>query len=989
MRALKWTILWWAVSCLPAYSGTVSQVPTITGPSPSLRNLTMGANFDDVFVATSYSAMDTQGGGTFVRWGTGTCSVYPGGDDGGVVIESTNGTGTACYVRQFSGAVHLKWYGIVMDQDVVGACSGTLSTNCLTNAFTAARTLGYGSVQPVVDTDGLRIRSSASIQMPANERLTCGAPFTGLIAASNYATATGAIILDHSATINIVTNTGLTQNADQVELDHCIVLTDGRTSGVATINLNPTNHSQVIANNAAMVSNSDTGISCDGAEQPYIHDVTVIGFDTGISSFNCGRFRLEHANIDADVPVYLANGQSVAHLSHISAQAFLSKGVTDRNGTYSASKITPGAAGACRVELSGSPDVHTGDYVYLNGDGNYHTAEGVLGCEGLHVVSQFSATQFDLVGTNCPPTDCYNSGGSSFLTTNASWAINSQVLHVDSTSGVHANELVTSSDTGVFNGYSFVKVVSVSPYTKTVVIDHFTKDVSSVTTPPTVSFTNTGGCSLSGCGLTLYDFGAVHIAAGNSLGGLATNHLAACIRAGGPGDTSALGILADDIFCGQFQIEYDLRSADPFVCTGCGFDNEPKLADDTQIAALYGPATKPLALSGSVDSHNTKKVNGFTITGTTMTSITAQHAGWFVGYEVYKGGSDIGSISNVNPNGLTITLTASAGTAGEAVDLTIPYPSQEDTGAADFVGTDFGSGGGVIVDAPNGYCNAMQGGIVKPNATDILAVEFVHGCANINLSTNKNNNVLVGASAGAGSSMIGSNLPSGTMVFENAALGHSFGALGNYFGLGGQANTASFGANSSCPASSDTTVLVLCGGGAQGSADNGNGYSQCNPNYSPGSATGCIQYGMNSAGSVRMLDSSKNPVSEFKDSSHMQLNYTYQDGIVANSAAGTPPTLAAGINVVASCVHTGCAADKVKLPLASNMVDAAATPSGSSCASSGVGNCGAAGGVTIINKAANSITIATNGSDTVSTTTLASGKSITFWPVTGVGWVSP
>jgi len=120
----------------------------------------------------------------------------------------------------------------------------------------------------------------------------------------------------------------------------------------------------------------------------------------------------------------------------------------------------------------------------------------------------------------------------------------------------------------------------------------------------------------------------------------------------------------------------------------------------------------------------------------------------------------------------------------------------------------------------------------------------------------------------------------------------------------------------------------------------------------------------------------------------MHLGNTYQDAIVANSG-GSAPILTAGINVVGSCVHTGCTnggvIDKMKLPTASTMVDVLVIPSGSACATAGAGNCGAGGAVTVVNNTANSIQVVPSSTDTLNgaTTgdTLGSKRSRTYWPV--------
>src|ERR1041385_1480212 len=50
------------------------------------------------------SGSNDGGGGTFVKYSPPSCSA-----DGGVVFQGPTGT---CYRRQFTGPVHLKWYGV-------------------------------------------------------------------------------------------------------------------------------------------------------------------------------------------------------------------------------------------------------------------------------------------------------------------------------------------------------------------------------------------------------------------------------------------------------------------------------------------------------------------------------------------------------------------------------------------------------------------------------------------------------------------------------------------------------------------------------------------------------------------------------------------------------------------------------------------------------------------------------------------------------------
>jgi hypothetical protein len=126
----------------------------------------------------------------------------------------------------------------------------------------------------------------------------------------------------------------------------------------------------------------------------------------------------------------------------------------------------------------------------------------------------------------------------------------------------------------------------------------------------------------------------------------------------------------------------------------------------------------------------------------------------------------------------------------------------------------------------------------------------------------------------------------------------------------------------------------------------------------------------------------------------MHLDKTYQDSLQANVTLSTP-TVAAGVNIVSSCVGGSCTSKGVKLPLTALMLDVSSTPTGSACASAGSGNCGAAGGITIVNNTSSTITIwpASTGSETVNggaSDQIQMKRTKTYWPFVGApgGWIT-
>jgi hypothetical protein len=554
-------------------------------------------------------------------------------------------------------------------------------------------------------------------------------------------------------------------------------------------------------------------------------------------------------------------------------------------------------------------------------------------------------------------------------TCGSSWAKNSHVLNFCVTDpnyalGVRAGETVTVSDSVTFGGVH-VNVLSVSKYVKNgqyrIVVDAPTQDTKTAADGYTLSFYNVGSYDTGHASSSLFLYLSARVYAGYSIGGAATGQRAASMQGGSPFDDSAMGIIAVNSFCLNALLQYHFDSLDPVTCTGCGMDSDPDISDDQQIGVYYGHGLpRILTLTGTVQSTGTNrdKITGIMFNGN---PINAAFAGWKKGDHiscVLTGTStscgfsddtiqgflfdtsatpkawDIHMNSNATQDG-SVTLTNTGG--GAPITATSPP-----TGKGHFLGAATG-GGNIVIDGASGHpCNEVSSTAAAVNMKGRPALELLGGCATVmGLSSTQENDVIAGSGLASGSSLLGSYFD-GSLYYENPAS----------YALNTAGNTLTSG--------------------------EGNGIRQCNPSYTGG----CVQYTMNSSGAWRTLDSSGNPVQEFKDVSHALLAHTYQDGVAAN-ASTNPPLLSAGITVVSSCSGTGC---KVKLPAASAMLDVSASPVGSVCATAGAGNCGTGGSMTVINKTTGSFLVVPTGTDTINgsaSLSLGAGASKTL--LAGVG----
>jgi hypothetical protein len=661
------------VKCMVASSCTTN----------SLQTASLGGA--QTVIVQGYYAPGDGGGGEFYLHNAGSCALP--GEDGGTVIHNTAG----CYYRRFTGTVYMSWFGVQDStgaglNDVATACSSFAQPHCWANAFAAAAT---PSGNNNVSTGGMYLYSTEDVTPQADQTLTCDSSYTGQ-ATSNYAPSggiNGVILLGpksdhsgHSASIHLL--------YDNDEFHRCVVLTNGSANA---INLNPGNCGTgsgepkdaavqrcLLTDLQNMALNGDVGVYCEGSESAFIHAVTVIGFDTGIGTHGCSRFRLQNAQLDDDVGIYLQNNKSPALIDNIKVNPFLGSGLSNSQTTKSYEVSSIGDAGdgthRCAITVTAaSSRIMTGDWVSLAGDKTPFD-EGQLSCYGtLQAYVPGASNVVILQNTKY--------GDSSVFSTVAvgnSWLQSSSVINVGDVTGIQAGQCIKSSD-GAFTGYSCpiiggsisdaVKVKDVSYYSHKIVIDRPTQSVQAPGSTATLTFYNPGVYPhTTGQVSTLYLYASTRIVAGDSVGGAASGKTAACIWGGGPGDTSPLGLIANNMYCFGHRMQYIFNSVGPAICTGCGFDSQAELFDIQQTGVRYGHGTDPLVLAGVLPATSGSSCAGTSCLGSITfdsTLFNPNFAGWRVG-------DTIVGTNRVQPNSIaSIDPITDPATGAPAFNLTL------------------------------------------------------------------------------------------------------------------------------------------------------------------------------------------------------------------------------------------------------------------------------------------------------------------------------
>jgi hypothetical protein len=253
------------------HAGTVVNLPKI-GSATGLRNY--GGTATSVNV-DGHTNPNDGGGGQFLQVGNkDDLSCAPGvtDDDGVVIVESTVPP-HKCWFRQFSGPVHLPWYGVA-DASTSGcygtAFSGCNATSALNAAFAAAaQSAGLGG-DGGVTTDGRSIAILGDVTIPENQYLTCsGTPGGSRDQTSDhpYWVLPNSIVLDPAHTL---------VRSKQSRLSDCIIRPTWYVPQTSPFNIPASNASDLVQ---LVRQFKGTATSCDGKNCP-MEDMFIIGFDT-------------------------------------------------------------------------------------------------------------------------------------------------------------------------------------------------------------------------------------------------------------------------------------------------------------------------------------------------------------------------------------------------------------------------------------------------------------------------------------------------------------------------------------------------------------------------------------------------------------------------------------------------------------------------------------------------------------------------------------
>jgi hypothetical protein len=296
------------------------------------------------------------GGGQFVYIGD-SCN-----DDDGVTIKDNSST-KHCFRRQFTGPVHLNWYGVAD-----GASSGCYDTqthlqgcnasNAVQHAFDASATWGDGGVV----TDGRSIvLYNAGMEIKANQYFSCNGPpgaartQTG---ASPYWTQPNSIVLNPLYTI--------TRDA-QSRLSDCTIRPTWYTPAILAGGVLPTTVGDTavmmrsFAGTATTCGTDTSGSSIDG-EACQMDNMFIIGFDTCDNSSQAQRTVLSNLFEECNVNNWVHNNGGGIKLQNIVVKQYIEGGLKSPGGT----RIDHASWPITNVELSSTDDVA----VTINADAN-------------------------------------------------------------------------------------------------------------------------------------------------------------------------------------------------------------------------------------------------------------------------------------------------------------------------------------------------------------------------------------------------------------------------------------------------------------------------------------------------------------------------------------------------------------------------------------------------------------------------------------------
>lgn len=251
---------------------------------------------NDVLVYLSYHTTAGDGGHGVFRGVTGaSAGTYT--DDNGITIVPTGGDGSSAWIRQFSGAVNVKWFGAKGDYD---GSSGTDNTSLFQSAVNAAQngTTGVVYIPRSDPSKTYKVTDSVSITKP----IRIVGDGINLTTIQGVGLATGKPIFDFDGTVN--------PNFEFGGIGR-MTLMGGNTAGVIKLN----NVSQFSFDDIGY-RNTTNGIYLTGNRvfslkfERVKAITTVTGTDIKFDNVNGGQFSFRSCSFSGDTGVSIAGAST-------------------------------------------------------------------------------------------------------------------------------------------------------------------------------------------------------------------------------------------------------------------------------------------------------------------------------------------------------------------------------------------------------------------------------------------------------------------------------------------------------------------------------------------------------------------------------------------------------------------------------------------------------------------------------------------------------
>jgi hypothetical protein len=420
-----------------------------------LRNVTVSGSSPNVIVVRGHSASNDGGGGIFAR-GVQSCNA----DDDGVIVQENSGHGSWCWYRQFSGPVHLPWYGVVDAADPNVDCfdhafSGCDSTAALNAALDAAdQSKGLGG-DGGVTTDGRSIAILGDVTIPENQYLTCsGTPGGSRVqtgsTAKPYWTLPNSIVLDPAHTL---------VRGRQSRLAHCIIRPTWYVPQTTPFNIPPTQVNETVQ---MMRLFSGVATSCQGKNCP-MQDMFIFGFDTCEDNDQSEKTLLSDLEEECLVDEEIHNNGGGMKLQNFSSHPYLEGSLDDtvKRMTWDISNVQLTGTDSIKVTINGSMITSTalasggGDTVLIDGLGQGNSVAPVS-ANGrwltLSVTDHGSTADVVLIGASwAGPTD-----------PSPAWKAGTSVITVQDATNIIPGQYACASGTAPFctppTGFQFSTV---------------------------------------------------------------------------------------------------------------------------------------------------------------------------------------------------------------------------------------------------------------------------------------------------------------------------------------------------------------------------------------------------------------------------------------------------------------------------------------------------------------------------------------------------